>query len=108
MSGRRWSFHRLAFGWLSANATIPLLRASEGPARGRPLPGSSAGGQEAGFLHQVVVELVVGFHPLAVLVARHEGLVECAILHELLPVVRRHHLLEEVDVEGDMLGLHAW
>ena len=65
------------------------------------------GCQEARFLHQVVVELVVRGHPGLELVAGHEGLVEGAVLHELLPVVGGHHLLEQIDVEGDLLGLHA-
>src|SRR5262245_55469570 len=54
---------------------------------------SLAGGQEPGLLHQLVVELVVGFDPGLELVAGHEGLVEGALLHELLPVVRRQDLL---------------
>jgi hypothetical protein len=66
-----------------------------------------AGREEARFLHQPVVELVGRVDPLGVLLARQEGVVEGTLLHELLPVVGRHHLLEKIGIEGDLLGLAA-
>src|SRR4051794_30374992 len=59
-------------------------------------------GEEPGFLHEAVVHLLGVLHPLQVFRAGHEGLVERAVLHELLPVGRLAHLLEHVDEIGDL------
>ena len=45
--------------------------------------------------------------PVAELGAGHRGRVEGALLHEVLPVRRLAHLLEQVDVERDLVRRHA-
>jgi hypothetical protein len=51
------------------------------------------------------VHLLVLAQPVDVGLARQRGVVEGALLHELLPVGRGAHLLEQVDVEGDLVGV---
>ena len=55
------------------------------PRRARPVTTSGLG-EEARFLHQVVVDLLFLLDPLGVVAAAHEGVVERAFLQEFLPV----------------------
>ena len=45
--------------------------------------------------------------PVGVFLAGHRRLVECRVLGEFLPFRQRLHLLEQVDVVGDLVGLDA-
>src|SRR4051812_11221221 len=58
-------------------------------------PASVAGGQEARALHQLAMALLFLVDPLGVFVAGHEGLVERAVVHELLPLRRFADLLHQ-------------
>src|ERR1043166_4898870 len=69
--------------------------------------GSVGGGEEACFLHQVAVTGFFLLDPFGVFGAGHEGLVERAVLHQLLPLRRFTHLLEQIDVERDLVGRRA-
>src|SRR5262245_20398190 len=64
---------------------------------------SVGGRQEAGLFDQLLVPLLFGGDPFGVVVPSHEGGVESAGLHELLPVGRGAHLVEEVDIIGDLI-----
>jgi hypothetical protein len=65
----------------------------------------SVAGEEAGFLHQLLVALFFLLDPGGVFGAGHESLVESAVMHELLPLRRLTHLLEQIDiVVGLLLG----
>src|SRR6185503_10218683 len=55
-------------------------------------------GHETGRLHQPFMLLLGVGDPLGVRVAGHEGLVEGAVAHQLLPLRRLTHLLEQVNV----------
>src|SRR5687768_17803437 len=59
--------------------------------------------KEASLRHQFTVTLLFPGDPLGVLVAGHEGLVEGAVGHELLPLGRLAHLLEQLDIERDLV-----
>src|SRR5262245_16874829 len=75
-------------------------RRCEGAGRATgPFPARLGLREEAGFLHQVVMRLLGRSDPFREFVATHEGLVEGAILHELLPLRRLAHLLEQIHVE---------
>src|SRR5687768_1098468 len=62
---------------------------------------------EAGGLHQLHVAGFLARHPVAVLPADERGGVEGALLHQLLPLRRRHHLLEKIGVVLHLVGLDA-
>ena len=47
--------------------------------------------------------LLLGVDPFGVVVAGHEAGVEGTALHELLPVGRGAHLVEEIDIVGDLV-----
>src|ERR1041385_6060445 len=70
--------------------------------------GSVRLGQEAGFLHQAFMPLFGIGHPLAVLIACHESLIESAVIHQLFPVRRFAHLLEQVNIVRDRLFAYTW
>src|SRR6187200_1023087 len=53
----------------------------------------SVTGEEAGFLHQLLVTILFVRDPFRVVGAGHEGGVEGAVLHEVLPLGRLAHLL---------------
>src|SRR5215475_3419730 len=69
---------------------------------------SVSSGEEARALHQLAVTLLFLVDPLGVVVAGHEGLVEGAVVHELLPLGRFAHLLHEIDVVVNLLLGGAW
>src|ERR1044072_8485993 len=61
--------------------------------------GSIGGGEEARFLHQVAMAGLFLLDPLGVVSTRHEGLIERTVVHQLLPLRRLAHLLEQIDIE---------
>ena len=61
-------------------------------------------GQEAGFLHKLLVGALRTFNPLLVFRTRHEALIEGALFHELLPLGRLPHAFEEIDIIGIVTG----
>src|SRR5437763_499593 len=73
----------------------------------RPARAGGSLGDEARALHQLAVLLFGRAQPLEVLVAVHGCLVERALFHVVLPLRRRPHLLQEVDVEVHLLLGHA-
>src|SRR5262245_57867365 len=58
----------------------PLRRARRSSATARSLAG-----EEPGFLHQRLMALFLVLHPGTVVGPRHEGLIEGALVHQLLP-----------------------
>src|SRR5678815_4479208 len=60
-------------------------------------------GDEAGFLHQPLVGVLRGGHPVGVLFAGHERRVERRVLRVLLPFRQLADLLEDVDVVVDLV-----
>jgi hypothetical protein len=77
-----------------------------------PRAGSAAGpgrvlGDEAGFLHERAVHLLVLAQPVEELLAGQRGLAEGALVHELLPLGRGTHLREEIEVVLGLIGRHA-
>src|SRR5262249_34394207 len=64
---------------------------------------SVGGRQEACVFHQILMSLLFSADPFCVFVPGHEGGVESTALHELLPVGRGAHLVEEVDVVGNLI-----
>src|SRR5687767_7649784 len=91
-------------GCPSSRIAIPRLLSLEAPGR-RPGAGRRLlGREEARFLHEVHVQLLGLRDPLGVVLADHRGLVEGAVLHELLPLGRLAHLLEEIRVELHLVG----
>ena len=72
-----------------------------------PIAAPATWREEARFLHEVVVQLLVLRHPVRVLLAGQRGLVEGALLDEFLPLRRLAHLLEQRHVEIDLVRRHA-
>src|SRR5687768_8617363 len=62
---------------------------------------------EAGGLHQLHVPGLFARDPARILLAGERGGVERTLLHQLLPLGRRHHLLEQADVVLHVLRLDA-
>src|SRR4029453_18425706 len=89
---------------ISSATTSSTQRVSTSPPPS--LPGvliASLLGDEAGFLHQRLV-LAFGLrHPVGVLLAGHERVVEGAFLRVLLPFGELSHLLEHLDEVIDLL-----
>src|SRR6478735_7651326 len=71
---------------------------TSGPAIRRPL----LGGEEAGFLHQPVMDRLGLLHPVGKLLADHERRVERGVLGVLLPFGELAYFLEDVDVVIDL------
>src|SRR3989442_12382716 len=80
-----------------------------GTAPGACLPGSAIAllRDETGFLHKSSMLGISVLHPIGVLLARHERVVERGFLGEFLPVGKLAHFLEDIDVVVDLLLRHA-
>src|SRR4051812_14467576 len=61
-------------------------------------------GQEAGSLHQLDVARFFLRHPVGVRLALERRGVERALLHQLLPLRRLLHFLQQLDVVGHLVG----
>src|SRR5687767_13981244 len=86
----------------AATASSALFRRNAGLSALMLLPRDKAGG-----FHQLDMARFFLRHPVGVLLAGERGGVVSAFLHELFPLRRRHHLLEQPGVVGHVLGLHA-
>src|SRR5438067_1966556 len=64
-------------------------------------------GDEACFLHQGLVNGFCVLHPVGVLLARHERVVERRVFLELLPLRRIAHLLQQIHIEVHRFLRHA-
>src|SRR5688572_32054237 len=86
----------------AATASSALFRRNAGLSALMLLPRDKAGG-----FHELNMPRFLARDPVGVLLAGERGGVERALLHQLLPLGRRHHLLEEIVVVAHVLGLHA-
>src|SRR6187401_767305 len=64
-------------------------------------------GEEAGFFHQAFMQFFGIGDPFRIVVAGHEGLVEGSVVHQLLPLGRFAHFLEQVNIVGDLIFRYA-
>src|SRR5688500_6250678 len=86
----------------AATASSALFRRNAGLSALMLLPRDKAGG-----FHELHVARFFLGDPVGILLAGERGGVERALFHQLFPLRRRHHLLEQAGVVSDVLGLHA-
>src|SRR6476660_9237691 len=91
----------------TTSSTQRVAMSPRAPASGTAIHHSLFGSEEAGFLHQPVMDRLGVLHPIGVLLAGHERRVECRVLGVLLPLGKLAHFLEHVDVVIDLLLRNA-
>src|SRR6476620_10206865 len=91
----------------TTSSTQRVAMSPRAPASGPAIHHSLLGSEEAGFLHQPVMDRLGVLHPVGVLLAGHERRIESCVLGVLLPLGELADLLEDVDVVVDLFLRNA-